>query len=121
MSAERKPVSAMSVLEYLASHDWDGDARPGNAAVAEALRAVAELVSAAADLIERFRHKGETHNECHDRVAAEFLRDTGIPAPSNERSPLHSDRERWDAYEAWSAAKRDRLNAALTAMYGGAK
>lgn len=34
------------VLDYIASHDWDGDARPGNAAVDSVVAAIAELIAA---------------------------------------------------------------------------
>lgn len=44
------PVGVLAVLAYLASHDWDGDAQPGNAAVDSAIAAVAELIEAAGPL-----------------------------------------------------------------------
>lgn len=36
----------MTVLDFLASHDWDGDAQPGNAAVGEARDAMAAAIEA---------------------------------------------------------------------------
>lgn len=81
---------------------------------------VAELLGAAGDLIDIFRREGETDHEKHERVAATFLRETGIHAPSNIPCPSHTNNERWEAYEAWSIAKRDRLNSALAALRGHA-
>jgi len=39
-------IDVLAVLDFLASHDWDGDELPGNEAVAEARAAVAELIEA---------------------------------------------------------------------------
>ena len=47
-----RSVDVLAVLAYLASHDWDGDSLPGNAAVDSAIASVAGLVEAA-DRLER--------------------------------------------------------------------
>ena len=39
-------LRAMTVLEFLASHDWDGESEPGNDVVNGALAEVAELIAA---------------------------------------------------------------------------
>lgn len=139
MSAERKPVDVLAVMDEMIDcfgnveecpddTDFLDEAKRARAAVANQLaelterRAkdalVAELVAAAGDLIDVFQREGETEHEKRERVDATFLHETGIHAPSNTPSPSHTNNERWDAYQAWCIAKRDRLNAALAALRG---
>jgi len=66
------PADGLAVLNYLASHDWDGDARPGNAAVDSAIAAFAELIEAAEQV------KNAPHDyEDWDRLDAALARVKG--------------------------------------------
>lgn len=101
-----RPVGVMTVLGYLASSDWDGDAQPGNAAVDAAIAAVAELVDADNEYDMALANKRAVYrrwNHAHDPAFAS----------DEEFALLH-------AADARVGAASVRRRDALAAVQGGA-
>lgn len=101
-----RQIGAMAVLYYVTSHDWDGDAQPGNTAVDAAVDAVAELVAADSNYDAALAEKARVH-------AAWKLAHCVSTATDADFLPLHAADSR-----VQSALARRR--AALAAVQGGA-
>jgi hypothetical protein len=84
------------------------------AANARLIAAAPDLYEALVDLEELFARDGESSNDRFERVAALFLRDTGVLAPGKD-DPFSGlvDVERRDRFEAWYARRAERARAAL--------
>lgn len=103
-------------------HAWDAAAKRDAEHVVRCVNAHADLL-AALQWSEQFnRRPGEGWNECFERVAEIFHRETGHLRPGKDASPMAgaSMDERQAAWDEWIAAGIARTRAAIAKATGAA-